>query len=317
MSERPRGPPDRAGTSGRRAGGYALDVRSVEHVGIVLHTDKTAPSEKRALQRALRERGVRHLSWLPIDRGRRATKAARRAVAEGADVVVACGGDGTVRAASQALAGSGVPLAVLPTGTANLFVHGLDLPSSAAAVADAVVGSTRRCVDSATCNGMAFNVMAGTGFDAALLDAAEPTKDRWGTLAYLRAGIAESRRVAPFPLQVRVDDHLVHDGPATGVLVANIGRLRAGIDALPDADPQDGQLDVAVITAAGARAWMSLMSSAVLHRQRRSAHVEIARGTDVVVDLAGKRRFELDGGVKGKARRLEIGLRPSALVVCG
>lgn len=153
--------------------------------------------------------------------------------------------------------------------------------------------------------------------DAALLDTAERGKDRWGTLAYVRAGIVESRRRAPFALQVHVDDHVVHDGEATGVLVANIGRLRAGVEALPDANPHDGLLDVAVITASGARAWMALMTSAVLHRQQLSGHVEITQGAEVVIELAAKHRFELDGGVKGKVRRLEIGVRPSSLVVCG
>ncbi len=297
--------------------GTGTFVGTVEHVAIVLHSEKTGPSDKKALKRALRERGVRDLSWHAVAKGAKATKATTRAIADGAEVVVVCGGDGTVRAASQALVGTDVPLAVLPTGTANLFVNGLGLPSDAGAVADAIVCGARRRLDSATCNDQAFNVMAGTGFDAALLDTAERGKDRWGTLAYVRAGIVESRRRAPFALQVHVDDHVVHDGEATGVLVANIGRLRAGVEALPDANPHDGLLDVAVITASGARAWMALMTSAVLHRQQLSGHVEITQGAEVVIELAAKHRFELDGGVKGKVRRLEIGVRPSSLVVCG
>lgn len=297
--------------------GTGTFVGHIDHAAVVLHAEKTDPSAKKALKRALRDHGIQHLSWYSVDKGRKATKATTRAVADGAEVVVVCGGDGTVRAASQALVGTDVPLAVFPTGTANLFVNGLELPSDATAVAAAIVGGVRRRLDSATCNGLSFNVMAGTGFDAAMLDTAEEAKGRWGTLAYVRAGIVESRRRAPFPLQVRVDDKVVHDGEATGVLVANIGRLRAGVEALPDADPQDGLLDVAVITASGAKAWMALMTSAVLHRQQLSGHVEISRGTDVVVDLPVKHRFELDGGVKGKVRRLEIGLRPSSLLVCG
>lgn len=289
----------------------------MQHVAIVTNTEKTDPRARKALKRALRERGLDQLSWHTVTKGSKAKRAATRALADGADVVIACGGDGTVRAASEALVGTSAALAVLPTGTANLFANGLGLPTRPADVAAAVADGARRRLDSATCNGRTFNVMAGTGFDAAMLDTAEDGKTRWGTLAYVRAGIVESRRRAAFPLCVRVDDRVVHDGEATGVLVANIGRLRAGIEALPDADPQDGLLDVAVITAAGAKEWMSLMTSAVLHRQQLSGHVEIDRGAEVTIELGAKHRYELDGGVKGRLRRLELAVQPASLLVCG
>lgn len=289
----------------------------MNHVAIVLNDQKTDPRAKKALKRALRDHGVERLSWRTISKGSDAKRATKRALEDGPGAVVVCGGDGTVRAASEALVGTGVPLAVLPTGTANLFANGLGLPTDAQEVAAAVTHGVRRRIDSATCNGRTFNVMAGTGFDAAMLDTAEDAKSRWGTLAYVRAGIVESRRRAPFPLEVRVDDRLVHEGDATGVLVANIGRLRAGIEALPDADPHDGLLDVAVITASGAKAWMSLMTSAVLHRQQLSGHVEISQGSKVAIELGAKHRFELDGGVKGRTKRLDLGIRPGSLLVCG
>lgn len=286
-------------------------------VAIVINSEKTPAATKKELRRALRDHGLDRLAWYSVTKGSAARKAAKRARRDGASVVIACGGDGTVRAASEALVGTGIPLAVLPTGTANLFANGVDLPHRPADVAAAIASGARRTLDSATCNDMTFNVMAGTGFDAAMLDTAEDAKERWGTLAYVRAGIVEARRRAPFPISVRVDDRVVHDGDATGLLVANIGRLRAGIEALPDADPRDGLLDVAVITASGAREWMSLMTSAVLHRQQLAGHVEITRGERVQVELPAKHRFELDGGVKGRVRELDMRVRPAALTVCG
>ncbi len=113
-----------------------------------------------------------------------------------------------------------------------------------------------------------------------------------------------------------IDGHTVFEGEATCVLVANIGSLKAGVDAFPDADPFDGQLDVAVVTAAGMREWAALVTRAVRGTQRWSGHVQFGRGSEIDVRFDGKHRFELDGGCKGRAKRLEFGIRPGALHLC-
>lgn len=89
-----------------------------------------------------------------------------------------CGGDGTVRAVSEALSGTKSLLAVVPAGTANLFATGLKLPSDPADVIAAVVAGASIRLDNGTCNGQTFNVMAGSGFDAAMIADAEDGKER-------------------------------------------------------------------------------------------------------------------------------------------
>src|SRR5829696_4707630 len=99
---------------------------------------------------------------------------AQRAVDAGAGHVIACGGDGTVRAVLEGVAGSEAALGVVPLGTGNLLASNLGVPTGLDAVPIAIDGPTRR-LDVGTVNGERFAVMAGVGFDAAMIRDAAPT----------------------------------------------------------------------------------------------------------------------------------------------
>jgi diacylglycerol kinase (ATP) len=230
--------------------------------------------------------------------------------------VLACGGDGTVRAAAEGVVGTKCALAVVPAGTANLFAGALDLPSDPAETVKLIDAGERRTIDTGTCNGMTFAVMAGTGFDAAMIDAADDAKEHLGTVAYVRAGVKQARTREPFKARVTVDGELFFDGPATCVLVGNVGTLKGGVEAFPEASVTDGILDLAVLTAAGMREWAGVMVAALRHRQHLAAHAQMGKGHEIVVELDGKHRFELDGGMKGLTKRLEVAVRPQSLVLC-
>lgn len=96
---------------------------------------------------------------------------ARGAVRAGAGLIVAVGGDGTVRACSEALAGTDVPLAIVPRGTANLAARALGVPSGLAAALAVGFGEHERRIDLADADGMTFAAMAGMGVDAAVVGA--------------------------------------------------------------------------------------------------------------------------------------------------
>ncbi len=285
------------------------------NLAVVAHTEKLTKSVSRQLKAALADHGVA-ATWYEIEKGSAATAAAKKAIKHGADVVLACGGDGTVRAASQALVGTDVALAVMPAGTANLFASALDLPSKPADIVELILSSSLRTLDTGVCNDMTFNVMAGAGFDAAMIDSAEDDKEKLGTLAYLRAGAKQARGRKPFAVEVTIDGSCAFEGSATCVLVGNIGTLKGGVEAFPDASPTDGKLDIGVITASGAREWVGLMVTAVRHKQRLSGHAHLSSGTEVSMRFDTKHRFELDGGVKGRTKRLDFTIKPSSLVVC-
>jgi diacylglycerol kinase (ATP) len=285
-------------------------------VVVVANTEKISRKDLRELRGALAGAGVDDVECVEIERGSDAKKGAAKAVKRGAQTVVVCGGDGSVRAAAEALIGSSTSLAVVPCGTANLFVAGLSLPTDIDDVAKAVAIGDRRTIDTGLCNGRTFNVMAGSGFDVGMLAKAEDDKDRLGTIAYVRSGIDEVRHRKLFDAKVTIDGTTFHDGPTSCVLVGKLGSLKGGIKTFPEATPTDGLLHVAVVTAAGAREWVSLMVSAALRRQRSSGQVDIGQGAAVCVDFGKKRRFELDGGVKGKAKKLDFEVNPNSLSVC-
>ena len=124
------------------------------------------------------------------------------------------------------------------------------------------------------------------------------------------------RKRQPFQAEVTIDNAPFYEGVATCVLVGNLGTLKGGLVAFPEASPHDGRLDVAVVTAVGLREWGAVLLSAARRRQASSAHAHIGQGVGISVRLDGKHRFELDGGCKGTTKRLQFGIRPQSLVVC-
>jgi len=285
-------------------------------IAVVAHKEKLSRSTEKALRGALVDAGVADVPWHSVPKARKTTAAARRAIDDGADVVMVCGGDGTVRAGAEALVGTDCALAVLPAGTANLFVNAMGLPSDPAEVVALAMSGARRTIDTGTCNDMTFNVMAGTGFDALMIDDADDSKERLGMIAYVRAGVQHARTGSSFDADVRVDGADFFSGAATCVLVGNLGKLKGGLDAFPDASPTDGRLDVAVVTAAGLRDWAGVLWSAARRRPQLSGHAHLGQGASITVKLDGKQLYELDGGSKGKLKRLQFDVRPMSLHVC-
>ena len=271
------------------------------HLAVIANTKKLAPGDRKKLNAAIEDAPFAKVEWLMIQKGSDAKKAAAKAVDHGADIVLTCGGDGSVRAAAEALVGTDTALAVLPSGTANQFANAMSIPEDITELLALLTSRQTRTIDTGRCNGMTFLVMAGIGFDAALIDSADDDKERLGMVAYLRAGAKEVRERKPFPVKVELDGDKVFDGDASCVLVANIGTLK-GFEAFPDAIPTDGTLDAAVVTASGVREWAGLMVSAVRHRQHLSGRADLHTGKTITVRTPKKHRFELDGGVKGEAK---------------
>jgi YegS/Rv2252/BmrU family lipid kinase len=285
-------------------------------IGVVAHREKLTASTAAELRSALAHVGFSNVHWLEVRKGAAAEQATRRALEDGSDTIIVCGGDGTVRAAAAACANTDAALAVVPAGTANLFATGLELPSDPKKIVETIINGDRRTLDTGVCNGLRFGVMGGTGLDAAMIAQADEHKDLLGTWAYVRAGVREARERRPIAAKITVDGKPFFEGDVTCVLVGNLGKLKGGVVAFPDASPTDGRLDVAVLTATGVRQWASVMVSAVRGRQDRSSHVHLGQGAKVRVRLAKKQMFELDGGSKGRARKLDFHVDPASLVIC-
>ena len=272
---------------------------------------------------ALAEVGWPEPLWLPTTPDDPGCGMAQQAVDAGVDVVFACGGDGTVMACAAALAGTAVALAIIPSGTGNLLAANLDLsPEVAAGVALAVEGGRRRIdvggvanADTVTGHPGTFTVMAGMGFDAQMIDATSDTlKARIGWFAYVLAGARQLRR-GRMRVRISLDGGAPLRRHARSVLIANVGRLQGGILLLPDARPDDGCLDVAVLSPRTLGHWLRL-GYAVLRRRPRVPRMETFRARSVDVRSNRVQQRELDGDVIAPDRSLTVSVRPAALTLC-
>lgn len=273
------------------------------------------PERRRVIEESLAAAGWPVPAWFettPEDTG---TGQARQAVAQGAELVFVCGGDGTVRSVIAGLIGTDAALAVLPAGTGNLLATNLGLPDDPAAGVKLAVEHGRRRVDVGDVDGQVFAVMAGMGFDAAMMASASTTlKARFGAPAYVLSAVKHLRD-RPMRALIRLDDDPPISRRVRSVLVGNVGRLQGGIKLLPDAEPDNGQLDVAVLAPRNLWHWLTL-AAAVLLRRQRVPRMQILRGSKISISSDRVQPRELDGDVIAPGRTLSVTVRPGALLLC-
>ncbi len=296
-------------------GRAATDAEPVKRAAVVVHPAKhdDIGGFRTTVNKAMADRGWAEPLWLetrPDDTGERL---AREAVRAGVDLVLASGGDGTIAACVGGIAGSGVPLGVLPCGTGNLLARNLGLPLSLdEALAVALTGSDRR-LDVGAANGRPFVVMAGIGFDAEMLDGAdERLKNRVGWAAYVLSALRHLRE-RPVRMTLRADGGPPQRRWASGVIVGNVGSLQGNLRLLPDAAPNDGVLDVVVLAASGWTGWLRLAADVLL--RRRTGRVTQLTCHKLTVQAGRARPWEVDGEVAGTTRQLRVTLEPGCLLV--
>lgn len=275
----------------------------------------SSAEEAGSFRSLLRERGLDTMWWetTEADPGSLQTQ---EAVKAGADIVVACGGDGTVRACAESLVGTNLPLAVLPSGTGNLLVRNLELPEEAAAVVDLICNGKSTLIDTGIASGETFIVMAGTGLDARVMDGtARGAKDVLGSAAYFLEGARQLFK-EPVSAEIYLDDELYAEADWAVILVGNLGHLQAGLEVFPDASPTDGVLDVLAVEADSNPEVLRAGFDALFgNGQHPSLHRKSATRTVVKIDKGSTAQYQLDGEVRPPTRTLEIEVRPASLTV--
>lgn len=282
--------------------------------------------------------------WIETSEADPGVGQARRALAEGASVVMAAGGDGTVRAVAEGLQNSGVPLALLPSGTGNLLARNLGLDVNANHV-DQLVELAFTGVDQAIDVGVvevdrpdgsvethSFVVMAGLGLDAKMIANTNPElKKKVGWLAYVDAIGRSLVDKHVLRLRYRLDGGEERFTRVHTILIGNCGALPGNILLLPDAEIDDGLLDIVTLRPEGfagwARVWVGIVwENGVLRRSTigrkllglRSKPVRALRylrGRRIEGRLDRPEEFELDGDECGVITGFRARVDPAALLV--
>ena len=284
-------------------------------VAVIAHAGKSFGGGLPALRRVLEAEGIEDPFWVEVPKSKKAPAQVKRALDEGAELVFAWGGDGMVQRCVDVLAGSGVGLAIVPAGTANLFASNLGIPQDIEQAVAIGLRGDRREIDVGTFNGERFAVMAGAGFDAAMIRDAGGLKDRFGRAAYVWTG-AKNLRLKPFGAKIEVDGAEWFQGKTTCILLGNVGKLFGGLEAFEDARVDDGKLEVGVVTADGVLDWSRMITRAVAGSVAQSPFAQTTKARDVKVKLSRKVVYELDGGDRTKVKSFTVKVEPGAINVC-
>jgi diacylglycerol kinase (ATP) len=288
----------------------------IGRVAVVAHRKKSLDGGLDELRSRLADHGVADPLWYEVGKSKKAPKRVRQAVEEGAELILAWGGDGLVQRVLDTVAGAAVPVGIIPAGTANLLAHNLGVPGGLREALDTALTGHRRPLDLGKINGEHFAVMAGVGFDAELMsDVDGSMKKRFGRLAYFWTGLRHVRRSAS-QVEITVDGRRWFDGRASCVLLGNVGRITGGIPAFDDARPDDGWLDVGVTTADNPLQWARALGRVVAGRSDASPFVRTTRAREIAVRLAVPRTYELDGGTRAMTDRFSARVVPHAVAVC-
>jgi diacylglycerol kinase (ATP) len=287
----------------------------VKKIAVIAHAGKTIGGGLEELRETLSAAGVPSPIWSEVPKSRFAPKRVRAALKDGAELVFVWGGDGMVQQCIDVLAGEGVPLAIVPAGTANLFASSLDLSQDIGEAVRIGLHGSERQLDVGKINGERFAVMAGAGLDAQMIqDADGGLKDRFGRLAYIWTA-SKHLRGDPFKARIEVNGELWYKGKASCILLGNIGSLFGGVEIFDNAHPDDGLLELGVTNAEGLGEWARTMAHTAIGTTTESPFVQATKAERVDVELNRKVRYELDGGERATVKRLKAKVEPSAITV--
>ena len=295
-------------------------MRTPRKIAVVAHSGKTVDGGLDELRTRITDEGVDELIWYEVPKSKKAPAKVRKALGKKPDLLVVWGGDGMVQRSLDTVArtkgGAKVPVGIIPAGTANLLATNLGVPHDLAEAVRIAFHGERHKLDLGMLNGEHFAVMAGIGFDGAMIqDADGKLKDRLGKLSYVYTGLRHLNADAP-KATIKVDGTPWFTDDASCVLVGNVSTVTGGIKAFDHAKPDDGWLDVGVATARGVTQWARTMGRMAVGRSEDSPFVHMTRARRIDVKLQKPLTYELDGGARGAVRKIRVEVAPAAVKVC-
>ena len=316
--------------------------RHLPTTAVVFHPHKTHLTELRMhIYREQARLGWPDVRWYETDADDAGVDATRRALDDGATLVMASGGDGTIRAVAEVLRGTGVPLAIIPQGTGNLLARNLGMPlGDLGQSVRAAFRGKNRSIDMGVVKILredeteiehAFLVLAGMGLDARAITATRATlKKRLGWLAYVDAGVRTMLKDRPLHIHYTVDGSEVKALSVYTVMIGNCGLMPGGVLLIPDAELDDGKLDVVALRPLGPFSWLRIWNkigweNGVLRKSRAGRKIiDLVNDTKSVTYLQSQRYalsvrkpepIQLDGDDFGLAVAVHGIVDPGSLTV--
>ncbi len=234
-----------------------------------------------------------------------AAELSKRAVSEGADCVIASGGDGTVSAVAGALIHSDITLGIIPRGTANAIASAFGISNNVGAASETILNGMPTKVDIARCNNEPLMLLAGIGLEADVIaQANRELKNRLGTAAYILSAFQQVRELDIFHVELETPDRVIHVS-ASGVTVANIAPATSVLAQGPSGIvPYDGLLDVTIFapqgTGSAIAASYNLFQSALNRRSTQREDIGYFRCKSVKIKTEPEQNVVLDGEMVGK-----------------
>ena len=297
------------------------DASQSRRCAVIYNPTKISDKFRALVEEGLQQRGWGNTLWLETSVEDPGGAIARQAVAAHVDLVIAAGGDGTIRAVADALAHTGIPLGLVPAGTGNLLARNLDLPlEEVDAIEAALSGQVRQLdlvkiiVDDRAPEH--FAVMAGIGVDAMIMDETdEGLKDKVGSAAYFVAAAKALGRL-PVRMTVQLDGNRPLRRQAMLCVIGNVGTLRGNLTLIPGARPDDGLLDIYIASPRRFRHWVKIALRLMTRRAKKDDQVDQHTGKRVRIRIHEKDNYQLDGDVVGEATTLDAEIQPGALALC-
>ena len=247
---------------------------------------------------------------------------ARQALDAGVDLVIAAGGDGTVRCVAEELAGTGTMMALVPLGTGNLLARNLDIAvDDPDAAVEAAFRGTERTIDvvhvtvDRAQDAHVFLVMAGIGYDAAIMsDTRDELKDKVGWLAYVDAGI-RNLPGRPARTTISVDGGRPFERRLRSVMGGNCGKIMGGLEIFPGARIDDGLMDLMTVAPKGKLGWLAVAGKLFARGKGKGKDpsLEYFQCRTAEVTLREPLEVQLDGDPLGKATHMAFEMKPDSL----
>lgn len=247
------------------------------------------------------------------------TDLARDAIAQGADCVIASGGDGTVSAVAGALAKTDVALGIIPRGTANAIAAAFGISNDILTACETILSGIHRKIDMATCNQKPLLLLAGVGLEADVVsEANRQLKDKIGSAAYILSAFQQVQNLETFEVKLETSDRII-TVEASGITVANTAPATSVLAHGPsDVVPYDGLLDVTIFAPQGTggaiAASYNLFQSALNKRSSKRQDVGYFRASALTISAEPAQKVVLDGEMIGETP-IEIECVPQSLLI--